>query len=134
MKLTPGYLVLERSVLWTPLEIEGATGKAWIKIFGKDPDTQATAALVKYEKGFRSPASVSKVYSDTLFLSGKMCGDGRTYTKSSYIYRPPGVIIGPMVAEDETVRLVITGGLGDMCSDVPVFVQDCHSADRKSVV
>ena len=128
MKVTPGYLVLERSIFWTPLETEGSTGKAWIKVLGKDPDTQATAALVKYEKGFRSAASVSQVYSDTLFLSGKMSGDGKTYTKSSYYYRPPGAKVGPMVAEEETVRLVITGGIGDKCSDVPVFVQDCHSA------
>ena len=43
MKLTPSYLVVENSVQWHPLKIAGATGKAWIKVFGRDPATQATA-------------------------------------------------------------------------------------------
>ena len=128
MKVTPGYLVLERSVIWTPMEIPGASGKAWIKVFARDPGTDATAALIKYEKGCRIPESVSKVYSDSIYVSGKMSGSDRSFTKRSYLYRPPGVKAGPLVAEEETIRLVITGGIGEKCSDKEVFIQDAHAA------
>ena len=131
MKLLPSYLVHEESVAWTPIEIAGTTGNTWIKIFGRDPETQATAALIKYEKGCRIGESVSKVYSDTLYLSGKMSGDGKTFNKNSYAYRPAGTKSGPLVAEEETVKLLITGGIDEICSDAPVFIQDCVAAIEK---
>ena len=132
MKVTPGYLVLEKSVIWTPMETEGDKGSAWIKVFGRDPGTGATAALVKYEKGYQSREATSQVYSDTLCLSGKMSGGGKTFTKSSYSYRPAGRKYGPLVAEEETIMLIITGGAGEKSSSEPVFVQDCHQSTGNS--
>ena len=127
MKVTPGYLVLEKSVVWNPMATEGAIGKSWIKVFGRDPGTGATAALVKYEKGYTASEAVSQVYSDTLCISGKMKVGDKTFTKSSYGYRPAGVKYGPYSADEETVMLVITGGTGEKSSREALFVQDCHA-------
>ena len=131
MKLIPSYLVHEKSVAWSPLESAGTTGNAWIKVFARDPETQATAALVKYEKGARIDGFVSRVYSDTLFLSGKLSGKSRTFTKESYIYRPVGDKSEALVAEEETIKLVITGGFGEKCDSTPVFIQDCVASIGK---
>jgi hypothetical protein len=125
MKLLPSYLVHEESIAWSPIEIPGTHGKTWIKIFARDPETKATAALVKYEQGCKIDAAVSRVYCDTLFFSGKMTGDGKSFTKNSYVYRPAGTKIGAMVAEEETVKLIISGGIDEKCSPTPVFIQDC---------
>lgn len=128
MKLTPAYLVLERSVHWYPLEIKGATGKAWIKVLGRDPQTQASAALVKYEKGFKAPATTAKVYSDTLYLSGKLSEGNTDFGKYGYYYRPPGTEIGATIAHEETVKFIITGGINEKCSKTPVYIADCEKA------
>lgn len=128
MKLTPSYLVVENSVQWHPLQVDGATGKAWIKVLGRDPQTEATAALVKYEAGFRAPKVTTRVYSDTLILSGKLSEGRTTHGKYAYSYRPPGVQIDETTAEVETVKFVITGGIGEKCSMTPVYVADCEKA------
>jgi hypothetical protein len=128
MKLTPSYLVVENSINWHPLKVEGATGKAWIKVFGRDPATGATACLVKYAKGFRAPATTAQVYSDTLILSGSMTEGTRKFGKYSYLYRPSDAKIGAIVAKEDTVKFVITGGRGEKCSKKPVFVADCEKA------
>ena len=128
MKLTPSYLVVAGSVQWYPLEIEGATGRAWIKVLGRDPQTRASAALVKYEKGFKAPASTARVYSDNLFLSGKLSEGSLDFGKYGYYYRPPGTAIGPITAHEETVRFVITGGINEKCSKTAVYIEDCEKA------
>ena len=128
MKLTPSYLVVENSVQWHPLKIAGATGKAWIKVFGRDPATQATAAMIKYQKGFTAPATTAQVYSDNLFLSGKLAEGQHTFGKYGYYYRPPGTAIGAITALEDTVKFVITGGLHEKCDKTPVIVEDCEKA------
>jgi hypothetical protein len=128
MKLTPAYLVVENSINWHPLVIEGATGKAWIKVFARDPHTDATAALVKYEKGFKAPKSTSKAHSDTIYISGKLKDGDLNCHKATYLYRPAGNAVGPIVAEEETVKFIITGDRGGPGSKTPVFVQDCDKA------
>ena len=110
-------LVVESSIHWHPLKVPGAAGKAWIKVFGRDPATGATACIVKYAKGFRAAASKSQVYSDTLYLSGSLTEGTRKFGKYSYQYRPPGSRIGAIVANEDTVKFVITGGKGEKCSD-----------------
>ena len=128
MKRTPGYLVVESSIQWNPMETAGAKGRSWIKVFARDPHTGATAALVKYEQGYTAPAFETQVYSDTLYLSGR-AGDGdRTYGRRTYAYFPPGHPAGPLTAEEETVKLIITGGRGEECQMDPVFHQDVHQA------
>ena len=75
------------------------------------------------------PKATSKVYSDAIFISGKMRLGDKTCHKGTYYYRPSGVEYGPTVAEEETVKFVITGGVGDKCSKVPIFVNDVESEE-----
>lgn len=128
MKLTPAYLVVENSIQWHPLQIEGASGKSWIKVMGRDPQTQATAALIRYEAGFRAPATTTSVYSDSLVLSGVLQEGEQRHGKYAYHYRPPGTRIEALRTDVETVRFVITGGVGERCSSTPVYVEDCEKA------
>ena len=127
MKSTPGYLVVERNISWVPLKSKGGSGAAWIKIFAKDAQTGATAALVKYEKGYRAGKTVSKVYSDSIILGGRLTDGTRTLVKNSYLYRPPESEYGPILAEEETVKFVITGGKGELCSTKPIFIEDVET-------
>ena len=128
MKLTPAYLVVENSIQWYPLKIEGATGKSWIKVLGRDPQTQATAALVKYEKDFTAPATTAHVYSDNLYLSGNLSEGKQSFGKYGYYYRPAGTPIGAINAQEETIKFVITGGNGEKHSKTPVVIEDCEKA------
>lgn len=128
MKLTPSYLVVESSVHWHPLAIPGATGKAWMKVFARDPQTQATAGLVKYEKGFKAPATSAKVNSDNLYLSGKLTEGKLDFGKYGYHYRPPGAEIGAITAHEETVKFIISGAVNEKCSRTPVYIADCEKS------
>ena len=124
MKKTPYVFAYEQNIAWAPLTQKDSEGRAWIKILGKDPETFARAALIKYEEGFRSKRALSTVYSDTVFLSGRLKYGDKACKRGTYIYRPSGVEYGPIEAVEETTRFVITGGRGDRCSKEPIFVDD----------
>ena len=126
MKVLPG-IVYEENLLWLPYLAEHTAGHAWLKVLGRDPETGAAAALVKYEAGYKAPAAVSGVYSDSLYIAGELVDGGRTCRNLSYVYRPAGSRIGPIEAKKETVKFIITGGKGEKGSKSPVFIENIDS-------
>ncbi|HEU0103446.1 MAG TPA: DUF4437 domain-containing protein [Mycobacteriales bacterium] len=113
MKRTPYALTYAPNFKWAPLDVEGADGKAWIKILGKDQDSGATAALVKYDAGFVSKGGTSEVFSDSIVVDGRLTLDGEACNRLSYWYRPTGTNYGVIKAEEDVTRFVITGGRGE---------------------
>jgi hypothetical protein len=109
---------------WAKLSVEGAEGGAWIKILGKDQESGATAALVKYDSSFKLRGGVSKVFSDSIVVEGKMSIGGRACDKLSYYYRPAGTEFGEIEVQDEVTRFVITGGHGEAGSKTPVVIDN----------
>lgn len=124
MKRTPYALTYAPNYKWAPLAIDNSVGKAWIKILGKDHENGATAALVKYDAGFSMPKAVSSVFSDSIVIEGKMTQGERVCRRLSYYYRPAGVEYGPIFADEDTIRFVTTGGLGEIGSEIPVFIDN----------
>ncbi len=110
MKVTPYALTYAPNFKWAPLEVPNSDGKAWIKILGKDEESGAKAALVKYDAGFCQAGGTSEVYSDSIVVDGGLTLDGKRFNRLGYWYRPAGTNYGPIAVEQDTTRFVITGG------------------------
>ncbi len=124
MKILPRALTYAPNLKWAALGVPDSEGKAWIKILGKDPKNGATAALVRYDRGFTQKKSTSKVFSDAIVVEGRMTVAGRVLDRLGYYYRPAGAEYGPIVAEQETTRFVITGGSDEKGDPTPVFLEN----------
>lgn len=122
MKRTPYALTYAPNYKWAPLSVPNSDGKAWIKLLGKDDESGARAALVKYDAGFRQAGGTSEVFSDSIVVDGRMTLDGTPFNRLSYWYRPTGTNYGDIVCEQDCTRFVITGGHGEIGSDDPVFL------------
>ena len=122
MKRTPYALTYAPNFKWAPLKVDDADGKAWIKILGKDQESGATAALVKYDAGFTHKGGTSEVFSDSIVVEGRMTLDGEACNRLCYWYRPTGTKYGVVKAEEDVTRFVITGGRGEEGSADPVFI------------
>jgi hypothetical protein len=125
LKRTPYALTYAPNYKWAKLEVPNSEGQAWIKILGKDQDDGATAALVRYDAGFRQMKSVSSRYSDAIVVEGgpMRMGD-KVLNRLTYYYRPAGVEYGPIEVDQETIRFVITGGRGEKANPNPVHIQN----------
>ena len=125
MKRAQASVTHPQFLVWEPLPVEGAEGAAWIKTLGKDDETGARTALVRYDAGFRQSERVSKVYADVVVLEGEMSYGRRMCRGGTYYYRPPGTTYGPVESLVGTTSLVMTGGGEALkCSQEPVFVED----------
>jgi len=126
LKRTP-EIVYEENFLWRPYQQEHTGGHAWLKVLAMDHETGASAALIKYEAGYKAPRGVSSVCSDSLFISGELTDGNKLCRNGTYSYRPPRTGFGPIEARQDSLRFVITGGREERCSRVPVFIQDVNS-------
>ena len=124
MKVTPYALTYAPNYKWAKLDVKNSEGKAWIKVLGKDPENGATAALVKYDAGFTMKKAKTSVFSDSIVVEGRMTLEGKTCRRLAYYYRPAGSEYGPIRAEEDTTRFVITGGRGEAGSSEPLFIED----------
>lgn len=127
MKVTPYALTYAPNYKWASLAVPNSEGKAWIKILGKDPETGAAAALVRYDRGFKQNRSTSSVYSDGVVIEGTMTEGDKVLNKLSYYYRPAGSEYGPITVEQETTRFVIIGGRGEIADPTPVFIENIEA-------
>lgn len=128
-KITPYALTYAPLYKWAPLSVENSEGKAWIKILGKDQESGATAALVRYNAGFKQPGGASAVFSDSIVIEGSLQLDGVSCNRLAYWYRPAGGEYGPIETETDVTRFVITGGFGEDGSKEPVFLANVEMND-----
>jgi hypothetical protein len=128
-KITPYALTYAPLYKWASLAIEGSQGKAWIKILGKDQESGATAALVKYNAGFSQPGGVSAVFSDSIVIEGRLERGGAACNRLAYWYQPAGAEYAPIQTDTDVTRFVITGGFGEEGSSDPVFLPNIELDD-----
>lgn len=124
MKKTPYALTYAPNFKWARLTVPNSSGQAWIKVLGKDDETGAKAALVKYDRGFTMEKGVSEVFSDCIVIEGEMSLGDKLLKKRGYYYRPAGAERGRIEALEDTTRFVITGGRGEAASNEPVFIDN----------
>ncbi len=122
MKVVPYHHTYSPLYKWAPLDVPNSEGRAWVKVLAKDPDTGATAALVRYDGGFKQKGGVSSAFSDSIVIEGSLTMGGTACNRLSYWYRPAGRTFGDIEVESTVTRFVITGGNGEKGSPDPVFI------------
>jgi quercetin dioxygenase-like cupin family protein len=83
------------------------------KMLWRDPETEASIALVRFEKGTGIPSEHKHASNQFMFcLSGRYVylPTGTTLTKGSFYWNPKGAVHGPTLAEEASVLLEVYDG------------------------
>lgn len=83
------------------------------KMLWRDPETEASIALIRFEKGVGIPAPHSHASNQFMFmLKGRYeyTSTGVTLSPGCFYWNPKGHVHGPTVAHEETVFLEIYDG------------------------
>ena len=83
------------------------------KMLWRDPETEASIALVRFEKGSGIPSEHKHASNQFMFcLTGRYeyTGTGVVLTAGSFYCNPKGHVHGPAVAREETIVLEIYDG------------------------
>jgi 2,4'-dihydroxyacetophenone dioxygenase len=83
------------------------------KMLWRDPETEASIALVRFEKGSGIPSEHKHASNQFMFcLSGRYVylPTGTTLTKGSFYWNPKGAVHGPTLAEETSVLLEVYDG------------------------
>jgi len=83
------------------------------KMLWRDPETEASIALVRFEKGSGIPSEHKHASNQFMFcLSGRYVylPTGTTLTKGSFYWNPKRVVHGPTLAEETSVLLEVYDG------------------------
>jgi quercetin dioxygenase-like cupin family protein len=83
------------------------------KMLWRDPETEASIALVRFEKGSGIPTEHRHASNQFMFcLSGRYVylPTGTTLTKGSFYWNPKGSVHGPTLAEETSVLLEVYDG------------------------
>lgn len=94
---------------WVEKSLAGLTHK----ILWRDPSTEASIALVRFEKGSGIPSEHQHASNQFMFcLSGRYVylPTGITLTKGSFYWNPKGCVHGPTFAEETSILLEVYDG------------------------
>jgi 2,4'-dihydroxyacetophenone dioxygenase len=94
---------------WVEKSLDGLSHK----MLWRDPVTEASIALVRFEKGSGIPSEHKHASNQFMFcLSGRYTylPTGTTLTKGSFYWNPKGVVHGPTQAEETSVLLEVYDG------------------------
>ena len=83
------------------------------KMLWRDPETEASIALVRFEKGSGIPSEHKHASNQFMFcLSGRYVylPTGTTLTKGSFYWNPKGCAHGPTLAEETSILLELYDG------------------------
>jgi len=83
------------------------------KMLWRDEETEASIALVRFEKGSGIPSAHRHASNQFMFcLSGRYVyvPTGTTLTKGSFYWNPKGSVHGPTLAEETSVLLEVYDG------------------------
>ena len=94
---------------WVEKSLDGLSHK----MLWRDPVTEASIALVRFEKGSGIPSEHKHASNQFMFcLSGRYVylPTGTTLTKGSFYWNPKGAVHGPTRAEETSVLLEVYDG------------------------
>ncbi|MEU4389456.1 cupin domain-containing protein [Kribbella sp. NPDC023855] len=83
------------------------------KMLWRDEESEASIALVRFEKGSGIPEAHQHASNQFMFcLSGRYVylPTGTTLTKGSFYWNPKGVVHGPTLAEETSILLEVYDG------------------------
>ena len=83
------------------------------KMLWRDPETEASIALVRFEQGSGIPSEHKHASNQFMFcLSGRYVylQTGTTLTKGSFYWNPKGCAHGPTLAEETSILLEVYDG------------------------
>jgi quercetin dioxygenase-like cupin family protein len=83
------------------------------KMLWRDPETEASIALVRFEQGSGIPSEHTHASNQFMFcLSGRYVylPTGTTLTKGSFYWNPKGCAHGPTLAEETSILLEVYDG------------------------
>ncbi|WP_328521494.1 cupin domain-containing protein [Kribbella sp. NBC_00359] len=83
------------------------------KMLWRDPETEASIALVRFEQGSGIPSEHKHASNQFMFcLSGRYVylPTGTTLTKGSFYWNPKGCAHGPTLAEETSILLEVYDG------------------------
>ncbi|MFB6722466.1 cupin domain-containing protein [Kribbella sp. NPDC056345] len=94
---------------WVEKSLDGLSHK----MLWRDPETEASIALVRFEKGSGIPSPHRHASNQFMFcLSGRYVyvPTGVTLVKGSFYWNPKGAVHGPTLAEETSVLLEVYDG------------------------
>ncbi len=94
---------------WVEKSLDGLAHK----MLWRDPETEASIALVRFEKGSGIPSQHRHASNQFMFcLSGRYVyvPTGVTLVKGSFYWNPKGFVHGPTLAEETSVLLEVYDG------------------------
>lgn len=98
--------VQSQNLPWRRDDLSGARPGVEIKTLSLDGDTGAASLLVRYNPGWRLPASgMLSVDEEFLVLDGSFTIGDQLYREKSYAHLPAGYVRGPMSSETGAVVL-----------------------------
>lgn len=105
-----GEVLLDTDTIdWRPKSLEGL----YEKMLWRDPDSGASMALIKFEKGVGIPSPHAHASNQFMFvLSGKYTytASNLTLVTGSFYWNPKGQVHGPTIAEEETIFFELYDG------------------------
>ena len=102
-------LLQTEDLAWVEKSLAGLSHK----MLWRDPETEASIALVRFEKGSGIPSEHKHASNQFMFcLSGRYVylPTGTTLTKGSFYWNPKGCAHGPTLAEETSVLLEVYDG------------------------
>jgi 2,4'-dihydroxyacetophenone dioxygenase len=102
-------LLQTEDLAWVEKSLAGLSHK----MLWRDPETEASIALVRFEKGSGIPSEHKHGSNQFMFcLSGRYTylPTGTTLTKGSFYWNPKGCAHGPTLAEETSVLLEVYDG------------------------
>lgn len=102
-------LIQSEDMPWREKSLKGV----WEKMMWRDPATEASIALIRFEKGAGIPQLHSHASNQSMFcLKGRYeyTATGVVLTPGCFYLNPKGNVHGPTIAHEETVVLEIYDG------------------------
>lgn len=102
-------LVQSRDIPWREKSLKGV----WEKMMWRDEKTEASIALIRFDKGAGIPAPHSHASNQSMFcLKGRYeyTKTGVVLTEGCFYLNPKGLVHGPTIAHEETIVLEIYDG------------------------
>ena len=102
-------LVQTEDLEWVEKSLAGLSHK----MLWRDPETEASIALVRFEQGSGIPSEHKHASNQFMFcLSGRYVylPTGTTLTKGSFYWNPKGTVHGPTLAEETSILLEVYDG------------------------
>jgi len=90
--------------------VETHPGMAWLKQLWADPETEKSASLIRWTKGYTAPPHVHLHDAHFIMLSGRIAVRDVEYGPGDYGYEPAGAVHDATTTLEDCVYFFISNG------------------------